>query len=99
MPRSNGFDLSAARADRLISGAGHFPGDCHHRGFSSHSRRAPKSRAGDRGRCTSSRSVRATHSSGDGCAAGSLSRFIGFFPVVSLTAGGSRPRPFQIEAC
>lgn len=99
--RSNGFDLYAARAACLQLGTGHFPSDCHRRGLSSHSRPVIPllPMAGDRGRSTSSRSARTFHSSGDGSAAASATRFSGRKPVRCPNfAGGYRPRPFSSEA-
>jgi hypothetical protein len=101
MPRSNRFDHTAARAACLQLGAGHFPGDCHRRGLSSHSRPVIPllPMAGDRGRSTSSRNARTPYSSGDGSAAASVTRFDGRKPVRVLnSAGGFGPRPFSSEA-
>lgn len=100
-PRSNGFDLSAARAACLQMGTGHFPSDCHRRGLSSHSRPVIPllPMAGDRGRFTSSRNARTIHSSGDGSAAASATRFSGRKPVRCPNfAGGFGLRPFSAEA-
>lgn len=91
MPQSNRFDLSAARAACLHNGTGHFPSDCHRRGLSSHSRPVipvPQPMAGDCGRSTSSRNARAIHSSGDGSAAASVTRFNGLRPVRVLNSAG-----------
>lgn len=98
---SNGFDLSAVRAACLQLGTGHFPSDCHRRGLSSHSRPVIPflPMAGDRGRFTSSRNARTFHSSGDGSAAASATRFSGRKPVRCPNfAGGFGLRPFSAEA-
>lgn len=97
MPAANGFDLFAARADRLNTGAGHFPGVCQRRGLYSHSRpiNPQLHAAGISGRATSSRRARFHNSSGDGSAAASVTRFTGLRPVLSPnSAGGSHPRFF-----
>lgn len=97
MLEPNGFDLFAARADRLNTGAGHFPGVCQRRGLSSVSRpiNAPLV-AGECGRATSSRRARTTHLSGDRSAAASVTRFLGLRLVPNPnSAGGFGSRHFS----